>query len=314
MEKKMSKRTNKKKTHEEFVNELKEKKSNIKVIGKYQTAKDKIECKCLVCNTHWLATPNKLLLGRGCPTCGEKKCRNSKRIKQDDFINRLKEVNPNITPLETYTTLKTKMLFRCNICNNEWQTLPSVVLYGHTCPKCSHKQGGDKWRKSKETFVKEMFNINPDIEIIGEYINDSTKIECLCKICNTKWETIPNNLLHNSGCPKCKSSKGENKIDNYLSNKNIRFDRQYKFENCKIKRTLPFDFYLPDYNTCIEYDGELHYKSVDYFGGDIALKNTKFRDEIKTQYCKDNNIKLIRIPYWDFDNIEEILNKELEVG
>ena len=76
---------------------------------------------------------------------------------------------------------------------------------------------------------------------------------------------------------------------------------------------MPFDFYLPDYNTCIEYDGELHYKAVDYFGGDDALGNTKCRDEIKTQYCKENNIKLIRIPYWEFDNIEEILNRELEV-
>ena len=52
---------------------------------------------------------------------------------------------------------------------------------------------------------------------------------------------------------------------------------------------------------------------VDYFGGDDALRNTKCRDEIKTQYCKENNIKLIRIPYWEFDNIEEILNRELEV-
>lgn len=76
---------------------------------------------------------------------------------------------------------------------------------------------------------------------------------------------------------------------------------------------MPFDFYLPDYNTCIEYDGELHYKAVDYFGGDDALSNTKCRDEIKTQYCKENNIKLIRIPYWEFDNIEEILNREPEV-
>ena len=311
---KIMRKTNKKKSHKEFVNELKEKNPNIRVIGQYQTAKDKIECECLICNTHWLATPNKLLLGRGCPVCGEKKCRISKRIKQEDFINRLKEINPNIEPLEAYTTLKTKMLFRCNICNNEWKTIPDVVLGGHTCPKCSHKQSGDIWRKSKDTFVKEISNINSNIEITGEYINDSTQIECLCKICNTKWRATPNNLLHNSGCPKCKSSKGENKIDKYLSSNNVCFNRQHKFKDCKNIRTLPFDFYLPDYNTCIEYDGELHYKAVDYFGGDDALSNTKCRDEIKTQYCKENNIKLIRIPYWEFDNIESILDRELEVG
>ena len=109
-------KTNKKKSHKEFVNELKEKNPNIRVIGQYQTAKDKIECECLICNTHWLATPNKLLLGRGCPVCGEKKCRISKRIKQEDFINRLKEINPNIEPLEAYTKLKTKMLLSFTHC------------------------------------------------------------------------------------------------------------------------------------------------------------------------------------------------------
>ena len=216
--------------------------------------------------------------------------------------------------LASHTKTNEKMLFRCNICNNEWKTIPDVVLGGHTCPKCSHKQSGDIWRKSKNTFIKEISNINSNIEITGEYINDSTQIECLCKICNTKWKATPNNLLHNSGCPKCKSSKGENKIDKYLSSNNVCFNRQHKFKDCKNIRTLPFDFYLPDYNTCIEYDGELHYKAVDYYGGEDALRNTKYRDEIKTQYCKENNIKLIRIPYWEFDNIEEILNRELEVG
>ena len=51
--------------------------------------------------------------------------------------------------------------------------------------------------------------------------------------------------------------------------------------------------------------------SVDYFGGDETLEKTKLRDNIKTKYCEDNHIKLIRIPYWDFDNIEQILTKEL---
>lgn len=56
------------------------------------------------------------------------------------------------------------------------------------------------------------------------------------------------------------------------------------------------------------------YKAVDYFGGEEALKSTQSRDKIKTNYCKEHSIKLIRIPYWEFDNIEEILNKELEVN
>ena len=96
-----------------------------------------------------------------------------------------------------------------------------------------------------------------------------------------------------------------------VHNNNIQYISQYRFDDCKNIRTLPFDFYLPDYNTCIEYDGELHYKAVDYFGGDEALSNTQFRDDIKTQYCLNNNIRLIRIPYWEFNNIDKILSETL---
>ena len=78
-------------------------------------------------------------------------------------------------------------------------------------------------------------------------------------------------------------------------------------------RPLPFDFYLPDYNTCIEYDGIQHFEVVDYFGGLDGFITTKIRDTIKNEYCKSKNIKLIRIPYWGFDNIENILKKELNI-
>ena len=137
-----------------------------------------------------------------------------------------------------------------------------------------------------------------------------------CTIHNEYYYQAPYDALSGKcGCSKCQNrSIGERAVSKFFEDSNITYVSQYRFEDCKNIRTLPFDFYLPDYNTCIEYDGELHYKAVDYFGGDDALRNTKCRDEIKTQYCKENNIKLIRIPYWEFDNIEEILNKELEVN
>lgn len=75
---------------------------------------------------------------------------------------------------------------------------------------------------------------------------------------------------------------------------------------------LPFDFYIPKNNILIEYDGEQHYKSVKMWGGDNAFEKRKLHDSIKTKYCLDNKIKLLRIPYWDFDNIDEILNSELK--
>ena len=60
---------------------------------------------------------------------------------------------------------------------------------------------------------------------------------------------------------------------------------------------MPFDFYLPDYNACIEYDGQQHFEPIDFFGGEEKFKKTIQRDEIKTNYCLVNNIRLLRIRY-----------------
>ena len=114
-------------------------------------------------------------------------------------------------------------------------------------------------------------------------------------------------------CPYCNESKGEKRINSFLLKNNINYLIQYRFEDCKFKYTLPFDFYLPKYNCCIEFDGGQHYKIVDWFGGLDGFVDTKIRDTVKNIYCQQNNIKLIRIPYWDFDNIEDILIRELNL-
>ena len=77
---------------------------------------------------------------------------------------------------------------------------------------------------------------------------------------------------------------------------------------------MPFDFYLSDYNMCIEYDGEHHYKPTRFGGMSKEKAKDRFefqqqKDKIKNRYCQENKIKLLRIPYWEFDNIEEILNE-----
>ena len=105
-------------------------------------------------------------------------------------------------------------------------------------------------------------------------------------------------------CPHCNISKLEKKTEEILKNNNILFNKQYSFDDCRIKRTLPFDFYLPQWNIAIECDGKQHYL-YGCFGGDLLnLMNIKYRDTIKTNYCQQNNIKLIRIPYWEINNIE----------
>lgn len=75
---------------------------------------------------------------------------------------------------------------------------------------------------------------------------------------------------------------------------------------------MPFDFYIKEFNLCIEFDGEQHYRENNYFGGNNIFKETQKRDKIKNKYCKDNDINLLRIPYWELDSVEDILDEEFE--
>lgn len=301
----------KKLTHEEFMKRFYEKNENacnIEILGEYEGNKIKIKCKCKLDGYEWETIPNSLLGGHSCPKCAGR----MKNKTTEYFINELKEVNNNIEILGEYKSSSTKIKCRCKKDGYEWESIPNRLLRGGGCPKCA---GNTK--KTTEEFKREMKEINSDIEIIGEYINDRTKIKCKCKIDGHKWEAKPNTLLNGHGCPKCNVSKGEKRVAEYLDGKTIKYKSQHKFDDCRSKYKLPFDFYIPSLNIAIEYDGEDHYKINKRSKNDTYKRafdrfvGTKVRDTIKTIYCKENNIKLIRIPYWDFDNIDEILEKEL---
>lgn len=180
----------------------------------------------------------------------------------------------------------------------------TVNKKGCRCRKCSGSH------KHTIEDVKDFAN-KYNYEVISDtYINNKTHLIFKCP----KDHTFPMRFDHfknGTRCPFCRESKGEKDILKYLDKHDIKYIRQYRYEDCKDTRTLPFDFYLPDYNTCIEYDGELHYKTIDFYGGDEELKKQQCRDNIKTHYCKNNNIKLIRIPYWELKNINKILSENL---
>ena len=92
----------------------------------------------------------------------------------------------------------------------------------------------------------------------------------------------------------------------------IKFIEQKRFSKCKNKRTLPFDFYLPEHNTCIEYDGIQHYNSK--WIGEESLTKIKNNDNIKNRFCGENKINLIRIPYTKKNKIGDILNENNKEG
>lgn len=132
---------------------------------------------------------------------------------------------------------------------------------------------------------------------------------CQC-ICGNQTEVTTGDLLtnHSASCGKHKISKGEEKIKNILIQYNIVFETQKTFETCRFPNTnakAKFDFYLPQFNLLIEFDGEQHfqYKNNKGWNNKENFEKTQFRDNYKTQWCKENNIKLKRIPYYDYDKI-----------
>lgn len=153
-------------------------------------------------------------------------------------------------------------------------------------------------------------NITIETPYIGAHDNLIINFGCN----HGSYTTTPHNLKRSYGeCPFCFSSKGEEEIAKVLSSLRYEFDRQKRFPECRRENMLPFDFYIESLNLCIEFDGIQHYEPVDFSnkGEEHAFKEFKIRqinDKIKNEFCKKNKIKLIRIPYYDYDNISDILN------
>lgn len=273
-------------TTDEF--DLKIKESNFTRVTEYVNSNTVIEFKCKRCGKVFKKKPKNF-----------KKLVCNCNVRELNYINSIKD--KHISLIEPYTNMKDKLLHRCDKCDNEFRTPPRTVKSSvNGCPVCSGKKFNLK--KYKELLPN-------DIIVIGDYADTSTKTKHKCLTCNNIWETKPNYILHmNTGCPLCTSSKGEKMISNLLNEMGINYNSEYQVNiNNSIYR---FDFFLPDFNIFIEYDGIQHFKPIEYFGGidqfEIILNN----DKIKNKWISDNKFNLIRIPYTNMDR-ESILSQLL---
>ena len=293
------------KSSEQYIDDVKFINPHISVIGKYRNTSTRILHKCEKHNITWKTSPNSILQGCGCIECWKEKQRKARGKGHDKYVQQVKTTNPNIEVIEQYVNSNTPILHKCLIDNCEWNSAPSNILSGHGCPMCA----GNK-HKSQEEYIKEVKLINPDIEVVGEYVNFNTPILHKCLIDGYEWYTRPEYIISGRrGCPKCNESSGERQVRQWLEKNNIKYEYQKRYDDCKDINTLPFDFYLPTYNLIVEYDDKQHFEPIEYFGGIEAFNTRVKHDNIKNEYCKNNGISLLRIPY--YKNVEEELNNFL---
>lgn len=260
---------------------------------------------------------------RNCPYCANQKaCNNCNSINFicPEILVYFDYSKNNIDPSNLIAGSDKKVWWICNKLNHEhsWESpIRNMIKSGGNCIFCNNKKICNKCNSLEILFPELIseYDLIKNNELPSNIIPGSHKKYWWKCVKNHSWEAVIKSRCYGTkaGCPICNISKGEQKCYDVLSN-NINIKNiypQYKFNNCKYKRELPFDFYIELKNNksfCLEYNGIQHYKPINIFGGEKTLIQQNMLDDIKKTFCYDNSIQLLVISYIDFENIELIIN------
>lgn len=196
-------------SHEAFLNNLSKIAPSIEVLEQYKGTNIPILVNDTKCShPSWKARPYTLLNGIGCPLCGRETARKTRTKSCKQFTKELRKISPNISVIGDYKTVTDRIEVQCEICGKTWTPLAYSLLQGKGCPHCSAIEGAKKRTnklavKTTELFKEKMSAINSNILILGEYVNNKTKIRAQCLKCGYEWDVVPSSLLNGHGCPKC---------------------------------------------------------------------------------------------------------------
>ena len=307
-------------TLEEFI----EKANEVHGVGTYDYSEsiyvsyhEKIKIICPKHGGFWQDVSSHLQ-GEGCPKCGNEKCSEKLKMTLEEFKEFANETHGVATydySESEYVNSKTPIKIICPKHGAFWQ-IAHNHLQGQGCPSCRYEKLANLYRLTLEEFIERANEVQGEGSYDyskSEYINCDTPLKIICPKHGIFYQT-PYRHLKGEGCPKCTNKyKGEIAVRNFLIEYKIEFDEQKRFKDCRNKLPLPFDFYLPKYNLCIEYDGLQHFEPHDFtskLNEEEKLENFKMsqiRDQIKNDYCKNNDIGLLRIRY--DENVKEKLTE-----
>lgn len=290
---------------------LKKLDNEFELVGEYKGIYETHTFKHKICGHLQDVKTFKMLIN---PICLQ--CNGGFRVDNDLFMQRIyKLYNTEFVPLSEYKGSKANVTFFHAKCKRQFQSDGNKALTNKlVCSRCHEDSLWNTDKLQKE--INKLTSKN-EYTILEKYKDYETPIKFKHNICGNTFELSPNVFMKTPKCPICEGniSLGEKRVGDILKKYKIPFEREYIFKECKHIYSLRFDFAVfknadkKRLNYLIEYDGEHHYFPMY---GIERLKSNQERDLCKNTYCKDNNIILIRIPYWEFDNIEKFLRKELK--
>lgn len=269
---------------------------------------------CIICPEHgeFWQTGNAHLSGQNCP-----KCVGRDKSKQEVIQNFVTTHGNKYDYSEIPDSPKSHEKVPI-ICPKHGKFLQTVYNHsiGQGCPKCAIEKNAERqtytWDQLKD-ILSRRHNNKYDYSLV-KYIDMYTPIEIVCPIHGSFWQK-PKDHIRYAGCQKCKTSKGEIKIEEILNTiPNISFEKQFKIQK-DLLLYVDFRVHYKGNIYFIEYNGIQHYVPVNYFGGELKFQKQQIRDEYLRKYCKENNIKLIEIPYnMKEKDIESTINTYFNVS
>lgn len=269
----------------------------------------------IICPKHgcFEQVPSDHLRGRGCLKCGKEAC--GEKQKEDaakNFVARCKEIHGDKYNYDkvVYIGSHHPIIVTCPK-HGDFITLPNRLLNGRGCKKCKCDTLHSLYSKTKDNFIQDAIRVHGNMfdYSMVEYLNNKTEINIICPE-HGVFKQKPQVHLGGCGCPIC-GNAGEAKIAHYLDVHHINYKREYFIKNAFLnnrQKHLFADFFIPEKELVIEYNGEQHYKPVKMWGGERKLKKQQERDETLELICKAKGLHLVVIPYTEYNNIDNTLD------
>lgn len=261
-------------------------------LGEYTGSLKPIKAKHKVCGEYVDILPNGFISrGSGCPICAVAKVSEKSRKTTEEVQSKLPE---GVTLVSEYTGIHKKIKVHCEVCDSTYDIIANDILRRGNCTHCN------KYFKRTYSEVRDEVSeaTNGEYQLVSkEYKNANTKVEVQHNVCGNVYGVTMHNFRRGRRCPVCKTSIGETETKNALEDLGIHYERQKKYSDLKNISYLSYDFYLPEENVLIEYQGEQHYKPVKHFGGEEVFEYQVKMDTIKKKYAEENGIGILYIKY-----------------